>query len=841
MLEATANFIGKDGFNWWVGQVENDGGDQNDPDYTNKVKVRILGYHSPSKEELSTKDLPWAMVSMPTTQAQRGGMGSVHQLQVNSWVIGFFMDGASSQIPIVLGSIGDENPEQGYKRTGTQGFAQLLPPTHDERHHGTGGSVPPGTASTVAESPTTGLAQAASPTPLQIRNNTEFLASSGADTKQSRNSRGGGQPESAAMKAADKRKCTTVHVGNGKCGSEATVKIEGALAEFMKFARGIEKNEINKFIDKETGKVVDFMAEVNATANRISSKLNTILGNIKGTVLKEVDLFIKKILKDLNIPDPDIAEPVKEQLKTIGDLIACLFKSMLGDLVAFIKGMLLDLVEKALDTALCLVQSFIGEIMGKIMDLIQQAMGFISGILGKITGAIGMIQGLLSKILDFIDLLCDGAVSCSLGLTTFETCNGANAKGDDKKQKNVDQYKVKPPSDSTVVGDGKPNGKGFVPLIDSTGKKFAYNANTGEKLALEGATSQEDFKNSTGIDEGSFDTRGPLQKFTDFNIYASDGSFNEEAVNCSNSILNKEPCFPEMIWDNLQSTTPVKALPIVDDIGSILGVLIQNKGYEVNAEASVKAMFTCNEPEGKGATFSPVIVDGRVERIDVTSSGVGYGFNPGTSYCPKEQYVVIVKEASSLKANVSVGDVLLEVETADGVVSTTQPAVMQVVDTDYEGSGDVLLATLDITYNKYVQPGLKLKTKSGYEFELNFASKKAQLVIPPDATAIYAGCSDIIPILTDVTPTFVGKNYTDPKIVVGDEEIGDATIDSEGKIVKLNLNKKTLGFVKPKIVDPTGYGARIVPVYEYAGPIQTKETLPLKEYIDCVGHPALSN
>ena len=24
-LEAVASFIGKDGFNWWVGQVENDG------------------------------------------------------------------------------------------------------------------------------------------------------------------------------------------------------------------------------------------------------------------------------------------------------------------------------------------------------------------------------------------------------------------------------------------------------------------------------------------------------------------------------------------------------------------------------------------------------------------------------------------------------------------------------------------------------------------------------------------------------------------------------------------------------------------------------------------------
>ena len=69
----------------------------------------------------------------------------------------------------------------------------------------------------------------------------------------------------------------------------------------------------------------------------------------------------------------------------------------------------------------------------------------LSGILGAITGAIGMIQGLLSKIGDFLDLFCDGAVSCAIGISTFETCQGAQAKGNDKKKKQEDQYPVKPP------------------------------------------------------------------------------------------------------------------------------------------------------------------------------------------------------------------------------------------------------------------------------------------------------------------------------------------------------------------------------------------------------------
>ena len=120
-----------------------------------------------------------------------------------------------------------------------------------------------------------------------------------------------------------------------KCGSEDSVKLEGALAEFMKFARGIEQNEIGEFIDQVTGDVVDFMAEVSNVASRIQAKMSGLLANIKGTVLKEVDLFIKDQLKNLNIPNPDLAGPVKAQLKNLGDLINCLFSQLGGDLLGY--------------------------------------------------------------------------------------------------------------------------------------------------------------------------------------------------------------------------------------------------------------------------------------------------------------------------------------------------------------------------------------------------------------------------------------------------------------------------------------------------------------------------
>ena len=55
----------------------------------------------------------------------------------------------------------------------------------------------------------------------------------------------------------------------------------------MKFARGIEKNDIDEFIDKQTGKVVDLEYEINLTQQRIQKKLTGLTANIKGVVMEE--------------------------------------------------------------------------------------------------------------------------------------------------------------------------------------------------------------------------------------------------------------------------------------------------------------------------------------------------------------------------------------------------------------------------------------------------------------------------------------------------------------------------------------------------------------------------
>ena len=839
MNEGFANFIGKDGFNWWVGQVENDGGrywntelndgegdyDYSDFDWTNKVKVRIIGYHNPNRKELPTVDLPWAQVLMPAIYGMRSGIGSIQQLQLNSWVVGFFMDGASAQVPIVMGSIADENPISAYSQEGGKefGFAQLNSPFFKKRDHGEQGSSSGNTANTVEVNADTGHDKKA-------ENNDGHKKEEG--TTDTKNERGPAKEETEKQAAATEKQKVTVQVGNGKCGSETATKLEGPMAEFMKFARGVEKNDIDEFIDKQTGKVVDMEYEINIMSQRIQKKLTGLTANIKGVVMEETNKLVQDGLANLSIPDPALDTAVRKQLKDVGDLVSCLFKQAIGELGDFIKGMLKDLVEKVLDTALCLVQNFLGEIMKKLMDNITSALGVLKGVTGAIKGAKDKIQNLLNKVGDFIDLFCDGELSCAIGASVFDTGVGAKAKGNDATAKNIAQYAVKPPNSISIIGKGNPI-KGFVPAVDRNGVKKVFNTANGALVDLNSAAGA-----ATGLSLKNFDTRGPLEKFEGINFYDSSGNIASSAVNCNNSILNRKPCFPEMVWDNLQSLSPIKALPIIDDIGQILGVMMNKKGSGVNAEASVKAQFTCNEPEGSGAEFKTNIENGVVDSIEVVKTGVGYGFDPADTFCPKEQYGVLVDKAG-LQEHLNDGEYVEQV--IEG-----SPDILQVVDTDYDDE-HILLATIDPTFNSQLQVGMQLRTKSKHEFVLNYDRKFPTLVIPQNAKALYAGCSDIIPKVDKLSIINVGTGYTNPVITIGvgdkKRKIGSATVDSQGRLITATATEPILGFVKPMLEDATGTGGLLSVVYTYTSPREIRENnvLPLTQYIDCVGHPMIKS
>lgn len=101
------NFIGHDGFVWWIGVVEN----RMDPLNLGRCQVRIKGLHTDNLNQIDSKDLPWAMMIFPVNTSD----STPTRLKEGDMVIGFFMDGDAAQYPVVFGmfhGIPEDEPKQ---------------------------------------------------------------------------------------------------------------------------------------------------------------------------------------------------------------------------------------------------------------------------------------------------------------------------------------------------------------------------------------------------------------------------------------------------------------------------------------------------------------------------------------------------------------------------------------------------------------------------------------------------------------------------------------------------------------------------------------------------------
>lgn len=88
-------FIGLDGFVWWIGVVEN----RLDPLGLGRCQVRCFGFHDKNLAAIPSEDLPWAQpihaVNNQTFSTPKEG----------DYVFGFFLDGNFGQNPVMMGII----------------------------------------------------------------------------------------------------------------------------------------------------------------------------------------------------------------------------------------------------------------------------------------------------------------------------------------------------------------------------------------------------------------------------------------------------------------------------------------------------------------------------------------------------------------------------------------------------------------------------------------------------------------------------------------------------------------------------------------------------------------
>lgn len=151
------NFMGLDGFVWFVGIVEN----RLDPLNLNRCQVRCFGWHTEDKSAIPTAHLPWAQPILPVN-----GSFTSDGPKEGDMVVGFFTDGDAGQFPIIFGvlpGIPDILPpiDKGFSDPRTENELKTAPKKPQVRVYnkdGSGGSIVDGVAArypNVLKEPTT--------------------------------------------------------------------------------------------------------------------------------------------------------------------------------------------------------------------------------------------------------------------------------------------------------------------------------------------------------------------------------------------------------------------------------------------------------------------------------------------------------------------------------------------------------------------------------------------------------------------------------------------------------------------------------------------------------------
>ena len=405
------HFLGKDGFIWWIGQVVDQskwiGNLPTTPTDTTeehkgfdfRYKVRIMGYHTGSPEDLPDDQLPWANIMYPVTAGTSGGAVHTPQLRQGNFVYGFFLDGEDAQMPIIMGVIGynqytallKDIPEGG-------GFAPFSGYTVDD-------TVPRNALGTTQEDGTA----VAEDVDASKTNNEEVMESPVSLV---------GRKDGANKEQYENRSTVREVATISKCEPAPVVGIQRKMKNMLADVKRIQKtaNDWETKVSTKIDNIEEEIAKVKYNAIKgISSDVKRITAEIQKNALKKVNDALSDTYNEVF---PTELPQLKEKVEAANDELSCLFRNIMKNLTGMVGGFLNQIIDRFITTPLCAVENFIGSLLGKISGLIDTAidsvMGPIKGLLagmGVASSALDDVMGFATDALSFLS--CDEDPRCS--------------------------------------------------------------------------------------------------------------------------------------------------------------------------------------------------------------------------------------------------------------------------------------------------------------------------------------------------------------------------------------------------------------------------------------------
>lgn len=436
-----SNYLGRDGFRWWIGQVANPqtsgwgqakevNAKQQVPDdvdvdgemYLRRCKVRILGYHTISDSQgyvLKDSDLPWAHVMVPAGQGTGvNGIGEFHEYSGGENVLGFFLDGDDAQQPVIIGGFGNQPPTEKNKKTKESEITnetncEIKPfqprlsrkkPDIKFLHLVKQKITAPSTGDTT--NALTGITEEAdteTPVDPTIREN----VGSG-----SRESPGGN-------KAASKIERDIVVTREVKTEKENLVgKVHSILKGLQKTLKAIQKyNDV--YIGNTIHTVRSLRTQVDGSIKKIAGYIRKFLERFKSELFRNFEAAINEAFAFIGetIKPVTLAAIIK-----VIETVMCAIESIIGELGIFnvVKEQIEAIIEgNYIDSLLCaaeeliinILNTFLGPIFEAISGTLDLLDNFLTGISNAANKAIGQASEFLNKILNFFN--CFGFVTSS--------------------------------------------------------------------------------------------------------------------------------------------------------------------------------------------------------------------------------------------------------------------------------------------------------------------------------------------------------------------------------------------------------------------------------------------
>jgi len=642
-----SNYIGKDGFTWWIGRVAdahtwfniNQEKSFNGEDAF-RCKVRIIGYH-PFDNTLKEDDLPWATVMLDATGGN-STYGKSQQLKGGETCIGFFLDGEDGQQPVIIGLLhrnakvkASTTLEENKKEQSSQ--FKNLPLNVNSALDRNKTLLSPLSQATAGTGPAAASGKA-------VCAYTDSKSNSGAQ--------------------GFEQKMTQTVVKPSTCKDDFIGRITQVLQDFIA-GISILENAITGFVNPVLNKIVDVTSQIQSVAGQIGGIVKLIINAIRSSLFKCITKLFKDFLglnKKANPAHPATTPIAKKATKTILENIYCLFENLIDEIIDFIVKMLTGMIGNIVNPSLCVSEQFTSAILAKLMQMIDTALQpILSGInwltneIGEVLGLLGDISAVAQQIFSFLGN-CN-SVKCTqpskwissaaaelkmstdnwqkqlnninvLGGITEGLTEISNAIGGDIQLQNVvGSVEVSPGVfnvDYTTAG-----GNIFTRQEDGNGNPIVNNQVI-NKNQLEGVLGT--VSTLTGGTGSLGSLEGAIAGMTMF------GGFNSQHSQCNQSTFNPtyqndlgpiplgyryEYCIPP-IAEVVGTGYGASVMPIVGDDGGILAVEVINSGYEYTDQTAIAIID--NSGHGSSAR-AKVIVD--------SSGSIGsvVVLNPGSGYC----------------------------------------------------------------------------------------------------------------------------------------------------------------------------------------------------------------